>query len=161
MKNIVKQAISFILPITVLIVVPWCIEDHISIKHATSAWIGILLMGLGLYVMIITISTFIRIGNGTLAPWSSTKKLITSGIYGYVRNPMIMGVLTVLIGESITIASVNIVVWAMIFFIINNLYFKFYEEPDLEKKFGDDYRTYKKNVHRWIPGTKSFQPNAN
>jgi protein-S-isoprenylcysteine O-methyltransferase Ste14 len=106
--------------------------------------------------MIITISIFIRIGKGTLAPWSPTKKLVITGIYRYVRNPMIIGVLIVLIGESISILSLKILIWALIFFIINNIYFLFYEEPDLEKRFGNDYKEYKKNVPRWIPRFKPY-----
>ena len=93
-----------------------------------------------------TISSFIRIGKGTLAPWSPTKKLFIAGMHAYVRNPMIMGVLTVLIGESIAIISLNILVWAGFFFLLNTVVFILYEEPDLEKKFGDEYREYKRNV---------------
>jgi protein-S-isoprenylcysteine O-methyltransferase Ste14 len=110
--------------------------------------------------MIMTISTFIRIGKGTLAPWSPTRKLVIGGMYGYVRNPMIMGVLIVLIGESIAILSLKIFIWAVIFFIINNIFFFLYEEPNLEKKFGAEYQEYKKNVPRWIPRLKAFVPDS-
>lgn len=105
----------------------------------------------GLTLIARSVSILTRIGDGTLAPWSPTKKLVTRGIYGTVRNPMISGVLTVLLGESITILSVQIFKWAIIFFIINNIWFFLYEEPNLEKKFGDEYREYKKSVPRWIP----------
>lgn len=120
---------------------------------------GLFIISIGLYVIIVTISTFIRIGKGTLAPWSPTKKLITGGIYGHVRNPMILGVLTVLIGEAIAILSINIFLWALIFFIINNIFFVLYEEPNLEKKFGNEYLEYKRNVPRWIPRFKSSNTN--
>lgn len=108
--------------------------------------------------MTMTISLFIKIGKGTLAPWSPTRKLVIRGMYGHVRNPMIIGVLIVLIGESIAILSLNIFIWTVIFFIINNLYFVIYEEPNLEKRFGDEYQEYKKNVPRWIPRLKPFEP---
>jgi protein-S-isoprenylcysteine O-methyltransferase Ste14 len=110
--------------------------------------------------MTITISTFIKIGKGTLAPWSPPEKLIVGGMYGYVRNPMIMGVLTVLTGESIAILSFNIFIWTVIFFIINNILFVLYEEPNLEKRFGNEYREYKNNVPRWIPRLKPFKPES-
>jgi protein-S-isoprenylcysteine O-methyltransferase Ste14 len=160
MKNVVKQLVSFILPITVLIIVPLYIERNISIKNVLSLLIGLSIICIGMYIMTMTISTFIRIGKGTLAPWSPTRKLVISGLYGYVRNPMIMGVMIVLIGESIAIMSLKILFWALVFFIINNIYFIVYEEPDLEKKFGDEYREYKKNVRRWIPRLKSFNPDS-
>ena len=123
MKNVIKQIISFILPITVLILVPLYIETNISIHNIPALLTGLFIMCMGLYIMTMTISTFIRIGKGTLAPWSPTRKLVIGGMYGHVRNPMIMGVLIVLIGESIAILSMNIFIWAVIFFIINNLFF--------------------------------------
>jgi protein-S-isoprenylcysteine O-methyltransferase Ste14 len=156
LKNFLNQLVSFILPITVLVLVPLYIERDISVEYLSALLIGIILICGGVTLMIITISIFIRIGKGTLAPWSPTKKLVITGIYRYVRNPMIIGVLIVLIGESISFLSLNILIWALIFFIINNIYFLFYEEPDLEKRFGNDYKEYKKNVPRWIPRFKPY-----
>ena len=71
---------------------------------------------------------------------------------------MIIGVLIVLIGESIVLMSLNILIWAVIFFIINNLYFLIYEERDLMRKFGEVYQNYKKNVPRWIPRLTPYNP---
>ncbi|MCX6255752.1 MAG: isoprenylcysteine carboxylmethyltransferase family protein [Bacteroidia bacterium] len=160
MKNVIKQLISLILPITVLVFVPLYIETNISIPHLSVLLTGLFIMCIGLYIMTMTISTFIRIGKGTLAPWSPTRKLVIGGMYGHVRNPMIMGVLIVLIGESIAVLSLNIFIWAGIFFIINNLFFVLYEEPNLEKRFGTEYQEYKKNVPRWIPSLKAFVPDS-
>ena len=158
MRNLIQQLISFILPITVLILVPLYIESDVSIKNIPSLSIGTLIMCAELCVTTAAISTFILTGKGTLAPWSPTRKLIIGGIYGYVRNPMIMGVMTVLIGESIAIISLNIFIWTIMFFVINNFYFILYEEPNLAKRFGDEYREYKRNVPRWIPRTTPFKP---
>jgi len=95
MKAIIINIISFILPVFVLIIVLFYIEPDISINQILALVTGLLLMCIGLFIMTITISLFIRIGKGTLAPWSPTKKLVINGIYGYVRNPMISGVLIV------------------------------------------------------------------
>jgi len=154
MKNIIRQIISFVLPVTVLIIIPLYIENDISVKHIPAFVSGIVLKCAGLFILVLTISTFIRIGKGTLAPWSPPKKLIVVGIYGYVRNPMITGVLIVLTGESMAILSVNILIEVVIFFIINNIWFLLYEEPDLKRRFGDEYQDYKRNVPRWLPGLK-------
>jgi protein-S-isoprenylcysteine O-methyltransferase Ste14 len=116
--------------------------------------IGLALILLGLIIMVLTISSFIKIGKGTLAPWSPTKKMIIVGLYAYVRNPMILGVLIVLMGESILFLSLSIFAWAVIFFIINNIYFSLFEEPGLRNRFGDEYLEYKRNVPRWIPRRK-------
>jgi len=158
MKYILKQVFSLILPITVLIIVPLNIEQNFSIKNVPAFLIGILFICLGLTLLVITVITFIKIGRGTLAPWSPTKKLITTGIYAHVRNPMISGVLIILIGESVAFLSFPIFKWALIFFVINSIWFLVYEEPNLEKKFKDEYRDYKKNVRQWIPKFKPYKP---
>ena len=157
-KNVTKNIVSFILPVTVLILIPLYIERDITSKNILTLVTGLILMCTGSYFVILTVSIFIRIGKGTLAPWSPTKKLVTIGVYAYVRNPMISGVLLILIGESVATLSRNIFIEAVIFFIINNIFFVFYEEPNLEKKFGEEYRNYKKNVPRWIPRFKPFKP---
>ena len=154
MRGIVKQIFSFILPVTVLILIPMYLNKDLSIKYVPAFLMGIVIICLGLVVMILTISLFIRIGKGTLAPWSPPNKLITNGIYGQVRNPMIMGVLIVLIGESLAVMSLKIGLWALIFFMINHVYFIVFEEPGLEKRFGKEYIEYKKNISRWIPRIK-------
>jgi protein-S-isoprenylcysteine O-methyltransferase Ste14 len=160
MRNTIKHITSLILPVTVLIIVPWIIGRDLSIKNITSFIIGLILIFTGLYLMVVTISAFIRIGKGTLAPWFPTNKLIVTGIYAYVRNPMIIGVLTVLAGESIALLSVNIFIWAVTFFFINTIFFATYEEPSLKKRFGDEYLEYKRDVHRWVPRLKPFNPDS-
>jgi protein-S-isoprenylcysteine O-methyltransferase Ste14 len=157
MKFQLKQIFSFILPVIVLIIIPLNIEKNFLPHNILALVAGLLLILTGLYIMILTITKFVRIGKGTLAPWSPTGKLVIAGLYRYVRNPMIIGVLIVLTGESIAILSLNIFIWTLIFFIINNIWFVYYEEPDLEKKFGDEYRKYKKNVPRWIPRLQPFK----
>ena len=155
MKTVFKNLISFVLPVTVLVIVPLIIEKNIRIPGSVIFFIsGMLVICIGLAIMIAAISGLISKGDGTLAPWSPTKKLVIRGIYAYSRNPMILGVLVVLLGESLSILSVKILEWASIFFVINSIWFIVYEEPVLEKKFGEDYRLYRKNVNRWMPGMK-------
>jgi len=158
MNKFLRQGFSFILPITVLIIVPFSIIPEIFVKNIPAFSIGILIMIAGLTLIAKTVYTLTRIGDGTLAPWSPTKKLVTTGIYGHVRNPMILGVLITLLGESATILSAQMFKWTIIFFIINNIWFLLYEEPNLEKKFGEEYREYKKSVPRWIPKLRSGNP---
>ena len=158
MNYIVQHLLSLLLPVTVLIVVPLLIEPHMVPTAGFQLVAGLVVVLLGLFVIAQTILTFIRIGKGTLAPWSPTRKLIVGGMYAYVRNPMILGVITVLLGESITFGSWSILTWAALFFLINTVYFIFSEEPGLEKRFGDEYREYKRKVPRWIPRLRPWKP---
>jgi len=150
-KNFLRQILSLILPITTIIVVPLLIESNFFITFDILSFIGIVFLLSGFILLCITITMFIRIGRGTLAPWSPTSKLVVGGIYAHVRNPMITGVMIILFGESMIFHSLNIFIWFVVFFIVNYIYFILSEEPGLAKRFGKDYLEYKKNVPRWIP----------
>lgn len=115
------------------------------------AVIGIGLIVCGFLLWLRTVKLFSQIGGGTLAPWDPTARLVVSGPYRYMRNPMIAAVAAVLVGESILFGSVLILVWAAIFLVFNLLYFLLMEEPELENRFGEEYRVYKRNVPRWLP----------
>ncbi|MGD0854684.1 MAG: isoprenylcysteine carboxylmethyltransferase family protein [Dehalococcoidia bacterium] len=151
---------SLVLPFTVLLVIPglilWITGFRIGWGlsmpwEAVVVLAGAVLMGNGLYYLAMCIWIFMKVGQGTLAPWSPTKKLVIIGPYRQVRNPMISSVLAILLGETIAFGSLGIFIWFLLFFGINNVYFVLSEEPGLEKRFGEDYRIYKKNVPRWIP----------
>jgi protein-S-isoprenylcysteine O-methyltransferase Ste14 len=154
--KILKQIISLILPITVLIIIPLNVEKDWRIVLAWNLVAGPVMILIGLIIMWLTISSLIQLGKGTLAPWSPTKKLVVVGLYRYVRNPMILGVLIILLGETTCIWSVPLLKWAAAFFVINTMYFILYEEPGLEKRFETDYMVYKKHVSRWIPRLTPF-----
>ena len=113
--------------------------------------IGGICICLGLLLMVATIRLFVTVGKGTLAPWEPTQRLVVQGVYRHVRNPMISGVLFVLLGESVVTASLAIFCWFLVFFAVNAVYIPFSEEPGLVIRFGDDYLTYERNVPRWIP----------
>jgi protein-S-isoprenylcysteine O-methyltransferase Ste14 len=151
MRVIFRQLASLILPITALVLVPLWIQPDWHAAASPQFAGGLVLMLAGLVVMAVTVASFIRIGRGTLAPWSPTSRLVIVGMYAYVRNPMILGVLGVLLGEALAFNSCRILAWALAFFAINTLYFHFLEEPGLEKRFGEEYRRYKQHVPRWIP----------
>jgi protein-S-isoprenylcysteine O-methyltransferase Ste14 len=112
---------------------------------------GVICICLGLLLMTATISLFVRVGKGTLAPWEPPQRLVVQGVYRQVRNPMISGVLFVLLGESTITASMRIFCWFVIFAVINALYIPLVEEPGLVHRFGEDYRVYTRHVPRWLP----------
>ena len=117
---------------------------------------AILVIALGLSLLVWTIRLFLIIGEGTLAPWAPTKKLVMAGPYRYVRNPMISGVLIVIAREAILFGSIWLAVYFILNFVINHFYFLCSEEPGLVRRFGKEYLDYKKNVPRWIPRTKPW-----
>lgn len=98
-----------------------------------------------------TMSLFIRFGDGTAAPWDPPQKLVVRGPYRHVRNPMISGVVFLLLSESLLFDVTGLLIWTTVFFVGNSVYFPLVEEPGLRRRFGDDYKVYFANVGRWIP----------
>jgi protein-S-isoprenylcysteine O-methyltransferase Ste14 len=119
---------------------------------------GLVFIGLGFRLMAQTIRLFAAAGQGTLAPWDPTHKLVVQGIYRRVRNPMITGVGCVLLGEALLFRSLSLFYWFIAFAILNVAYIPLLEEPGLVKRFGDDYLLYKENVPRWVPRRHAWQP---
>lgn len=149
-----------ILPCTVVVVVPYTLlrrEARAALPGGSSVatWLHVsaeaaLFLG-GFVLFAWTVGLFARQGRGTLAPWDPTKRLVATGPYGHVRNPMISGVLLMLVGEALFWSSRSIATWAGVFLIVNHVYFIILEEPGLVRRFGDAYRTYRAQVPRWIP----------
>jgi protein-S-isoprenylcysteine O-methyltransferase Ste14 len=119
--------------------------------------IGIICVGVGLVLMVATIRLFGTVGRGTLAPWDPPQHLVVRGVYRHVRNPMISGVLFVLLGESVLTASMPLFRWFLIFAVINAIYIPLLEEPMLVNRFGEDYQVYKRNVPRWVPRLRPWE----
>ncbi len=90
-------------------------------------------------------------GRGTPAPIDPPKELVVRGLYRYVRNPMYVGILSILLGEAFLFASQRLFEYAAVAFLFFFLLVVLYEEPILRQKFGESYRQYCKNVSRWIP----------
>jgi protein-S-isoprenylcysteine O-methyltransferase Ste14 len=109
-------------------------------------------MAAGAYLAVRTATLFTRAGEGTPAPWAPPKKLVILGPYRYVRNPMIGGVILVLVGESILFNSWPLLLWALIFWGGNLVYLPMVEEKGLIERFGKPYVDYAAQVPRWLPG---------
>ncbi len=119
---------------------------------------GVVLIVAGFALWLWTVRLFARIGEGTLAPWDPTRRLVVAGPYRHVRNPMIGAVLLVLIGEAAVFGSPGLLIWSAAFLAVNWVFFVLQEEPVLERRFGDEYREYKRAVPRWIPRAKHRSP---
>lgn len=145
-----------ILPFNVLVTIPTIIL-YFSTFHlidfsqrAALAFMFVLFF-CGFYLMISTMRLFVSVKHGTLAPWDPIDKLIVTGPYAYVRNPMLSGVFLTLAGECLLFQSWALFYYFVIFVTINSIYFPLSEEKGLSKRFGKAYDVYKANVPRFIP----------
>lgn len=155
-----------ILPVMVVLVIPAWLFD--SFAEYDTRWVGItsltwagliagtLFVWVGFMLFVWCINLFAIVGQGTLAPWDPTRKLVLVGPYRHVRNPMIGSVAMMLMGQSLFWGSWVIGLWAASFILINHIYFIASEEPGLEKRFGGSYLEYKANVPRWVPRLKPW-----
>jgi protein-S-isoprenylcysteine O-methyltransferase Ste14 len=161
------QAIAA-LPFVVTVVIPvWLARrNHTPLRlgHGWQALLeqaaGVVLLGCGLWLFIKSLSRFATEGEGTLAPWDPPRRLVVSGVYRYVRNPMISGVIQMLLGESLILLSHPHFTWALLFIGINAVYIPLMEEPFLLRRFGEDYREYCRHVPRLIPRLSPWKGNV-
>ena len=97
------------------------------------------------------VGMFITQGKGTPAPFDPPRKFVSRGPYRYMRNPMYVGALMVILGGGMILGSPSIIGLSIVFGLLAHVFVLLYEEPVLEKKFGDSYRAYCSAVNRWAP----------
>ncbi|HMA36624.1 MAG TPA: isoprenylcysteine carboxylmethyltransferase family protein [Chloroflexia bacterium] len=154
------------LPGVVLVVIPgWLLTSSPPAPaggpgplHLLGGLLGVGCIVLGLALMAQTIRLFASRGQGTLAPWDPPRHLVVEGVYRHVRNPMISGVLSVLLGESLLFGSGALLVWFLVAAGVNMVYIPLLEEPQLAERFGDEYRLYQQHVARWLPRRRPWVP---
>jgi len=111
---------------------------------------GVLFMGIGLLLTTWGVLTFKK-NNTSINPHDEKpKKIIATGPFKFTRNPMYLGILTLLLGIAVLFGSVSAPISPLIFFITVNFGFIPYEERMLGKIFGEEYENYKKKVRRWV-----------
>ena len=145
-----------LLPGMVAGVIPALLVDGLASWPLTL--LGGATIAVGLALIVQTVALFATVGKGTLAPWDPTERLVVRGPYRRVRNPMISGVLCVLLGEALLFGSPAVLAWFAIVFAVNAIYFPLVEEPGLRRRFGADYETYRAAVPRWLPRLRPWRP---
>jgi protein-S-isoprenylcysteine O-methyltransferase Ste14 len=157
---ILRHLLSILLlPVTVTVVVPaLLLGDPPGGASLPGRAAGVLVGVLGLLLVGSTIRQFATRGHGTLAPWDPPEKLVVSGIYRRVRNPMITGVVLLLCAESLFFRSLVLAGWMAVVFALNALYIPWVEEPGLVRRFGAAYEEYRAHVPRWIPRLTPWDP---
>jgi protein-S-isoprenylcysteine O-methyltransferase Ste14 len=163
-----RLVLSLIVPFLVLIGVPIAIVflsgPTLGVWAQEPPWravvsaSGLVLVVLGLILFVATVRLFSRHGEGSIMPWDPTHRLIVRGVYRHVRNPMHTGVFFVLFGEALLLRSTWLLVLVAAVVVLHLFYIPLSEEQDLEKRFGEAYREYKRNVPRWIPRRTPWEP---
>lgn len=154
-RNVIISILFVILggPGFVLVYVPLWIT-HFRVPLSEPWWqmmaAGVLIAA-GILPLLESAGRFVTIGRGTLVPTAPTERLVVSGLYRHVRNPMYVGVVTALVGEAILFESRDMAAYVPLIWIACHLFVFFYEEPALARRYGEQYARFKQHVPRWMP----------
>lgn len=158
----------FVLPFILVVAVPLWLARLFDVPLAAAGGGGgtallvvggaFAVAGLALYV-----SSVVQIAqqqDRPLAPWDPPRQLVLRGPYRFVRNPINSGVIFVLFGEALALQSLPHLLWATAFLAVSLVYVPVLDEPQLEARFGDDYRRYRRHVPRFLPRLSPWRPNG-
>ena len=112
---------------------------------------GFVLLGLGLVLLLWCVRDLLVSGRGTLAPWDPPKRLVVVGFYRFVRNPMYIAVVTLVVGWSLAAGSRLLACYGALLAIGFHLRVICHEEPRLRRQFGAEWAAYSVSVARWLP----------
>jgi protein-S-isoprenylcysteine O-methyltransferase Ste14 len=144
-----------VLPAAVVVYVPWWLTrfrpGEPFLGWTGFRWIGAALIALGLPVLFESWVRFVRRGLGTPAPILPPQRLVFTGFYRYVRNPMYVAVVAAVIGEALLLGSRIMMIQSAIVALCCHLFVVLYEEPILRRRFGAEYEDYCRRVPRWLP----------
>ncbi|MCP2048292.1 UNVERIFIED_ORG: protein-S-isoprenylcysteine O-methyltransferase Ste14 [Paenarthrobacter nicotinovorans] len=111
------------------------------------AWVAV---AAGVVILLHAFALF-ALNRGTPAPVAPTETLVVTGSYRYVRNPMYLAVLSIILGQALLFGSWGLVIYAVIVLAMVVAFVKGYEEPTLTETYGEQYTTYRRNVPGWWP----------
>lgn len=133
---------AFMLPPVIGMYDPW--------RHDAIPFGGVIII-LGIILLIWCVRDFYVSGRGTLAPWDPPRRLVVIGLYRFVRNPMYVSVLTLVLGWAITFASPVLAGYAVVLAVSFHIRVIVSEEPCLAAQFGSEWQVYAAAVNRWWP----------
>jgi protein-S-isoprenylcysteine O-methyltransferase Ste14 len=113
--------------------------------------VGAALLAAGLGVLALTVIRFAVEGLGTPFPAAPTENLVVGGLYRYVRNPMYLGVIAIVLGQAALLGRVVLLVYAAILWVVVASFVRLYEEPTLSERYGEQYAAYRRAVRGWWP----------
>ena len=147
LKNVL---FTMIVPGTVGVYVPVLLARGRPVASGFALAVAIAILALGAAIYAWTVWDFATFGRGTPAPIDAPKKLVVRGLYEYTRNPMYVGVLTVICGWAAIFQDPRLLLYAFIVGSCFHLFIVLYEERHLAGEFGSQYETYRGQVPRWL-----------
>jgi len=113
--------------------------------------VGLVLVAVGLLVLLHAFVRFVMEGVGTPSPVAPTERLVVGGLYRYVRNPMYLAVVAVVVGQALLLGRLELLLYAAALVVAFMAFVRWYEEPTLRRRFGAGYEAYSRAVPAWWP----------
>jgi len=136
-------------------VVPWYLSDgwarHDVAAERSLVVVGAVLVLSGVVALLCTFAFYVIDGTGTPAPIAPTDALVIRGLNRYVRNPMYLAVIAIILGQALMLARPVLLAYAAFAFALMAAFARWYEEPVLRERYGAQYEVYCARVHAWIP----------
>jgi len=155
MLSLKSALATIVVPGTACALIPYYIlkATHVSLSPPFDIlqFMAILISVLGLYMIVWVSTAFVRQGKGTPIPIDPPTHLLITGLYRYVRNPMYVGALLIVIAEAIYFSYPWLMLYAAGLWAALHTALVVFEEPQLKRRFGADYEHYLMTVPRWIP----------
>lgn len=147
---LLRAIFSFMaLPALVAFVIPVWIGAPVT--RPVGYWaVASVLLFLGTFLLLWCVREFYVSGSGTLAPWDPPRHLVTSGPYRISRNPMYIGVGTILAGWCTLSGSRTLILYSVLFMLGFHLRVLLFEEPWAVRRFGAEWQAYRARVPRWV-----------
>ncbi len=149
-----------IAPGTVAGVVPWWISrwrvQRPFLGAAELRLLGAALLVVGAAALLDSFARFALRGLGTPAPVAPPRRLVVTGLYRHVRNPMYAALLAILLGQALLFGNAALLGYALLFWLAVHLFVVLYEEPTLARTFGEEYAAFRANVPRWVPRLRGW-----
>jgi protein-S-isoprenylcysteine O-methyltransferase Ste14 len=159
---ILGSALFFVVaPCVVAGLIPWLITrwqlqpPFFGLELARA--VGVILILVGVPGLVDSFARFALQGLGTPAPIAPTRHLVVSGLYRYVRNPMYVAVVAVILGQAVLFGDWRLIVYGALVWLACHIFIVAYEEPTLERTFGREYQAFRASVPRWIPRITPWQ----
>jgi protein-S-isoprenylcysteine O-methyltransferase Ste14 len=129
----------------------------------SSAWlpvraVGVLVVAAGIAVLVLCFVRFVMEGLGTPAPAAPTERLVVGGAYRFVRNPMYVAIIAIILGQALLFLSLNVLCYAVLAWAAMAAFAHWYEEPTLARTYGAQFDSYRAAVPGWLPRIRPWTP---
>ena len=137
--------------------IPWWISSWRGAPPSPLRLLGALIIFASLGLLLECFGRFAWLGRGTPAPIAPTERLVVSGAYRRVRNPMYVAVLGLILGQAALFGSPGLLAYAGAVWFTVHLFVLAYEEPTLRRAYPQDYERFFAAVPRWIPRLRPWR----